>query len=285
MSRYDDEPFLLWFTRPTPTWLDLSAEARGVAISVAMEIGLGKSGGITLRKGLRSLETLIRIPWEKLEPAIAELVAAGKLTWDGSKFFLFDPEYAERKRKTSADRMRDLRARKSDARDVTSVTAVTDTTRDAGDVTSNLISSDLILDPDQDLKSTGSAKTDPSTRPSWFDDACDTVEMQTGETIDRPAAWLGYYGHRASPESAKGMSRPDALYWLTKVDVRDAKKDRQAAADKRAREAKWDRDRERQRGPAPGDPPPKPTAAESKAFADELARRMAERKAREKGAA
>ncbi len=249
MSRYDDEHFLLWFTRPTPTWLELSAEARGVAISVAMVLN-PKSGEVTLRRGLASLVRLVQIPWEKLEPALAELIAAEKLTWDGSRFVLSDPEFATRRRKTSADRMRDKRERdrppssappppKSDECDA----AVTQDPCDARDALSSLVLSSLVLD--QDLKSTRDAKPDPVVRPPWFDAACDTVEMQTGETLNRPVAWLGYYGHRASPESAKGMSQPDALYWLTKVDIRDARKDRQAAADKREREARWDKERQK----------------------------------------
>lgn len=117
--------------------------------------------------------------------------------------------------------------------------------------------------------------------PEWFIGAIATVEMATGATIEPGAAWLRYQGHRSS--NGKPMSAPDARYWLTTVDVREAQKDRLEAARVKERDAKFDR--ARAGGSAPGDPPPKQTAAQSKAFNDELARRMAERRAREKGAA
>jgi hypothetical protein len=148
MSRYDDETYLPWYRRPTPTWLELSAAARGVLVSVAMELNQ-KTGEVTLRRGLASLSTLVQIPWEQLEPAIAELIAKGKLEWDGSRFVLRDPEYADRKRPTSKERTQEYRSRKakSDPPPATemppeSVTRVTNvTSRDAGDVTSILFSS------------------------------------------------------------------------------------------------------------------------------------------------
>ncbi len=260
MSRYDDEPFLLWFTRPTATWLELSAEARGVAISVAMEIGHGKSGGITLRKGLQSLETTIRIPWAKLEPALAELIAAGKLTWDGARFVLFDPEFADRRRKTSADRMRDKRSRDltpskaspeasvCDASDVTSVTHVTESTCDAGDGTSNLISSDL----SGSLGGAGGA-----TPPAWFGEALETVEVQTGEKLRPPDSWLRYSGHRAGKGIA--ANQQDAVYWLATVMVPEARRERRAESDKRDRDAKFDAERAGRHSKfAPAETPPAP---------------------------
>ncbi len=199
MSRYDDEHFLLWFTRPTPTWLELSAEARGVAISVAMALN-PKTGELTLRKGLASLARLVQIPWEKLEPALAELIAADKLIWDGSRFVLSDPEFASRRRKTSADRMRDKRDRDrtpstvptppvSDACDASDVTAVTQDPCDACDAPSSLVLSSLVLD--QDLsdarEAPGSSHPDATAPPpTWWDGIIATLTMSMGEALPAP---------------------------------------------------------------------------------------------------
>lgn len=170
MSRYESEPFIPWYTTPTVGWLELSAAARGVLISVAMH--MSRDGEISLRRGLPSLAVLLRLPWEDVEPALGELVAAGKLQWDGAAFVLRDPDHAERKRPTSAERTRAWRERRSSAppppssgvpsvtsRDVTGVTVTSSDVRvtacDVGDVASNLISSlsdlpDRIEDPDRD---------------------------------------------------------------------------------------------------------------------------------------
>jgi hypothetical protein len=116
---YDDEEYLPWYRQPTPTWLELSAAARGVLVSVAMTLN-HRTGEVHLRKGLPSLSTLLRLPWSDLEPAIAELLAAGKLEWDEGRSALRDPEFLARQRprpKSPAERMRDLRARR--ANDVT----------------------------------------------------------------------------------------------------------------------------------------------------------------------
>lgn len=99
----------------------------------------------------------------------------------------------------------------------------------------------------------------PRGRPEWFDDACATVEMNTGETIDRGAAWLRYEGHRS--KERKPMSAPDARYWLVTVDVREAQRDR---AERQRRDAA---DRSRRDGPPP---PPKPTAEQAKRFNEQM---------------
>jgi hypothetical protein len=249
MSRYDDEQFLLWFTRPTPTWLELSAAARGVAISVAMELN-PRTGALTLRKGLASLAVLVRIPWETLEPALAELIAAGKLAWDGSNFSLSDPEYGERRRKTSADRMREKRERERqssppppscDASDACDVTSVTPIPCDAGDAPSYLISSDLISDRKipEEIPSARARAPDPPVStgpPPWFGEAIETVEAQTGEKLRLADSWLRYSGHRTNKGLPKNQQ--DAVYWLTTVMVPEARKERRDESSRREREAK-----------------------------------------------
>ncbi len=110
----------------------------------------------------------------------------------------------------------------------------------------------------------------PTEIPIWFSAAIETVETQTGETLRPPDSWLRYSGHRAG--KGVSMGQQDAVYWLTTVMVPESRKERRAESDKRERDAKWDRDRQRQRaGP---EPPPKPTAAQSKAFAEQLVSRV-----------
>lgn len=114
--------------------------------------------------------------------------------------------------------------------------------------------------------------------PAWWDDACSTVEFQTGAKINRGAAWLRYYGHRET--AGKRIAKPDAVYWLTTVDAREAAKDRD---DRRRADARYSRFAPRGGPPEPAAPP---TEAEARANAERLAERIAARKAREaKGAA
>ncbi len=101
---YDDETFLPWYRRPSATWLELSAPARGVLVSVAMELSQ-KRGELTLRRGLESLAVIVRIPWPVLGPALDELIAVGKLAWDPAEAILSDPEYLDRARPTSKERV------------------------------------------------------------------------------------------------------------------------------------------------------------------------------------
>lgn len=116
--------------------------------------------------------------------------------------------------------------------------------------------------------------------PSWWGDACDTVEAQTGVSLNRGMSWLRYYGHRAT--TGKRIAKPDAVYWLTTVDVREAQKDRE----ERRRHAERDAKFAARAGPAVGVEPEAPTPEEARANAERLAERIAARKAREsKGAA
>lgn len=287
MSREDD--FIPWYRRATAGWLELSGLARGVLVSISMELN-PKTGELTLRRGLPSLAILIRLPWEIIEPALAELVAAGKLEWDGSRFVLFDPEYTQRKRKSSTERMAEKRARDKsksapppcDASDVTSVTHPPCDASDGPFILSPLISSDLISEkiPEEDPSARAPAPTEPTEAipPTWWDAACETVESGTGTPIQRKLAWLRYFGHRKT--NGKRITRSDAVYWLTTVDVREAQKERQAAADKREREAKWDRQRA---GPGTLTEPRVESEAEREANAQRFAARLAAGRA--KGAA
>lgn len=61
--------------------------------------------------------------------------------------------------------------------------------------------------------------------PPWWLTACDVVEMASGIELNRPLSWLRYSGHRDA--NAKPMGQSDAQYWLTSVDVADARKERE----------------------------------------------------------
>lgn len=159
---YEHEKWVPWYVADTATWLELSLAARGAMAEIVRK--LNGDGKITLRRGLSSLASLLRLRWEgELEPAIAELIAAGKVVWDGSLFTLSDPGFESRKRRTSADRMRDLRARRKehcDGGDVTVVTPVTVTPVTPVLVCSSLVSSGSDL-PEGESAREGTAK--PST--------------------------------------------------------------------------------------------------------------------------
>ncbi len=255
---YDDEAFLPWYRRPSPTWLELSASARGTLVSVSMELS-PKHGEITLRRGLASLAVLVRIPWDILEPALAELIAAGKLAWDGSRFVLSDPEYLDRARPTSKERVAKHRAGKVDAireEDQTrreekrrEVTLPTDTHTPVTDVTLR-------------------ALHEP---PAWFETVLDVLAANVDpERLPSAEAWLRYDGHRAT----KGIepTAKDAQYWLTSVMIAERRKAREDARHRADRDKQFD-DKRRFAKDGPEKPPP-PTREQSQSFARELAARV-----------
>lgn len=126
------------------------------------------------------------------------------------------------------------------------------------------------------------ARPDPTAPPPpWWDAVLATVGMNTGVDLPGGEAWLRYAGHRAG--KALPATQSDGLYWLTTVMVPEARKALGEAARQRDRDAKFDRQRA---GPGTTTEPLRETPAQSKAFAEELGRRVAARKAREaKGAA
>lgn len=102
--------------------------------------------------------------------------------------------------------------------------------------------------------------------PSWFVDVVEAVTMDTGERFNVPEAWMRYAGHRAT----KGRPRnaQDARYWLGTVMVPEARKERQAASDRRLNQQRRD-------GPPSA---PRETPEQAKEFARQLAARVAARK-------
>ena len=112
--------------------------------------------------------------------------------------------------------------------------------------------------------------------PGWWEGTCGAVEMATGETINRAAAWLGYSGHRR--DKGKAMSPGDAQQFLIRVDVKEARQERQRA--QVTRDISKQRDEARAPKPEPVWRPPADdanaaTPEQHRQFAAELQRRLA----------
>lgn len=263
-DREHDE-WIPWYVEDTPGWLELSLAARGAMEGIARKLNR-KTGQLALRRGLSSLALLLHVSWEELEPALAELVAKGKVTWNGSTFTLSDPEYTERKRRSGADRMADLRARKKvEVTDVTSQASPSSLASPVTDVTPVLVSSDL-LSSGSDLGSQIA-----SAPPRWFETVLDVLEAQVDpERLPSAEAWLRYDGHRATKGIEPGPK--DAQYWLTSVMIAERRKAREDAHHREKRDKQFD-DKRRFAKEGPEKPPP-PTKAQSESFARELAARV-----------
>lgn len=268
MSRdREHDKWIPWYVDDTPAWRKLSLSARGAMEGIARKLN-DKTGKLYLRRGgLPSLAELLGCRWEELEPAIGELFGQHRVEWDGSTFCLSDPEYLERRRRTSADRMRAKRQRDAcdacdacDASDVTPVTPVTVTP-----VTAVLVSSSLV--------SSGSDLSLGSDPPSWWGSTLETIEANTGVKLPAGEAWLRYSGHRST--KSLPCTAQDAGYWLASVMVREARADR----DERAHREQRDKDFDAARREKKVDYTPKyeqPTREQSKAMAEEFARRVRE---------
>jgi hypothetical protein len=280
----EHDKWIPWYVEDTPGWLELSLAARGAMEGIARKLN-DKTGRLTLRRGLPSLALLLHVSWAELEPALAELVASGKLEWDGAAFQLIDPEYVERRRHSSADRMAAKRARDR-GKEVTPVTSPPSLPSHVTPVTAVLVSSTLISS-ESDLGSdardlpTGVRErivepiTEVGPPPAWFPTAVDVVAMNTGIALPVGEAWLRYDGHR----QGKGLPRtqPDAQYWLTTVMVPEAREVLRRATRDKDRDAKFDRDKRfAKEGP---EKPPPPTKAQAQAFADQLEARLRAQKA------
>lgn len=251
MSEWNGESYLPWYRRPTATWLELSAAARGVLVSVAMELN-HRTGRLTLRKGLPSLAIILRIPWEVLEPALGELIAAEKLVWDGSKFELYDPEHEQRRVPTSRERVARYRARKAaePAPPLPAPSPREEETKEKKREEGNA----------SNVGNVTSVTETP--RPEWFDSVCERVMGDTGERFGIPEAWIRYGGHRKN--KAVAMNANDASYWLGTVMVPEARRERQARSE---------REQGRRDRYAPPEPPKvsrEQAQREAKAFADRL---------------
>jgi len=249
VTEWNGESYLPWYRRPTATWLELSASARGVLVSVAMELN-HRTGKLTLRKGLPSLAIILRIPWETLEPALGELIAAGKLAWDGSNFVLSDPEHEERRVPTSRERVAKHRAKKAEAAPLSALSPEEEIReekkREEGNA-SNVCNVTSVTE---------------SGPPGWFVTTAERVMGDTGERFAVPEAWIRYSGHRRNKSVA--MNANDASYWLGTVMVPETRRERQAKSDReQSRRDRFD-------PPAPPKPSREQAQREAKLFAERM---------------
>jgi hypothetical protein len=271
---HDDRKFRPWYTPDTARWLRLSLAARGL---IAELLRKWDDRGEIRAESAEDIAILLRLSLAEVEPALDECIRAGRLQWDGTGGVLRDPDFAARMRRSSAERMRDKRRRDAeraaavvtdvtpcDARDVTSVTHKTVT---GSDVTSPLLSSDLISSSREGERE---REAPPDKAPDWFVAVCDGIAMDTGEQFAVPEAWLRYSNHRATKGIA--VSERDARYWLGTVMVPEARKDRRAESDRRLNQQRRDGPPEK----------PKPSREEARREAQAFAAAMA---ARNKGAA
>lgn len=238
MSGKEWDDFIPWYKHDTAGWLRLSLAARGAMAEIARK--LNRKGELRLSGGLPDLAFLLRLEWDsELAPAVAELVAAGRIEWDGSRFLLRDPEFEVRKRKGSAERMADKRAReratsvnggsRSDACDVTRVTDphVTGVTPVLSDLSPL---SDLRISSREGVQGEPSTPESPDSPPDWWETALGVVAMNAEPIMNPGAAWLRYRGHRAGKRLP--LTQRDAEYWLTSVVVAEQAMDRQRARER-----------------------------------------------------
>lgn len=270
---HDDRKFRPWYTPDTARWLRLSLAARGL---IAELLRKWDDRGEIRAESAEDIAILLRLSLSEVEPALDECIKAGRLQWDGTGGVLRDPDFPARMRRSSAERMRDKRRRDAERaagvtdvtpRDACDVTSVTSNPVTGRDVTSPLLSSDLISSSREGERE---REAPPDKAPDWFVAVCEAVAMDTGERFAVPEAWLRYSNHRAT----KGMpvNDRDARYWLGTVMVPEARKERRAESDRRLNQQRRDGPPEK----------PKQSREEARREAQEFAAQLA---ARNKGAA
>lgn len=87
---------VLWQKRRTVGWLNLSLAARGAAEGIV--VALDERGELRLgRYGLPGVAGLLGRPWAECEPAVLELLDAGRFVIDEARGVLLDPQHNERR--------------------------------------------------------------------------------------------------------------------------------------------------------------------------------------------
>jgi hypothetical protein len=103
------EHFVRLYTRETDDDLLLSWEARAVWHELLKKFD--KQGRLSTKRGARGLAALIRVPFDVVERAIAELVEDGRLKQEGGLFFAPNYQHANYTPRSPAARMHQLRTR------------------------------------------------------------------------------------------------------------------------------------------------------------------------------
>lgn len=116
---HENERWIKVYTRDTGGWLELSWQARGLALEISRK--LDAEGRLPLgRRGIQSLAGVVRGRWEDLRPFVDELLTDGRFeVLEGN--VLWDPEHKARQSAVSSPALRKKLQRYRDAlsRDVT----------------------------------------------------------------------------------------------------------------------------------------------------------------------
>lgn len=208
---YRNADWLPWYVEDTPGWLELSLAARGAMAEIQRKLNR-KTGSIELRRGLPSLAGLLRVRWaDELEPALGELLKAGKLTWDGDAGLLCDPDYLSRRRPTSTERVRDHRKR--------GVAGTNETLHP-------------LPEPREEKSRVDQRSIDRAAAPENQQltphrlSRLKAICLAAGVELDPDDEWATYVADRT--RKVKPISDPDWEYWLRNA-VKFAKRDRATA--------------------------------------------------------
>lgn len=143
---HENERWIKVYTRDTGGWLELSWQARGLALEISRK--LDADGRLPLgKRGLQSLAGVVRARWEDIKPFVQELILDDRLQVLEDNV-LWDPEHKVRQSAVSSPALRKKlqRNRESVSRDVTpshaASRAVTNVTIRSEEIRSEEIRSD-----------------------------------------------------------------------------------------------------------------------------------------------
>lgn len=128
--RWEDERYVRFYTRDTPSWLMLSWRARGLfglllrAVDRAGVLPVGKLG----QKGLA---VAVLAPWAEIEAPLAELLEDGCVVWDAGRAAFFMPNYLEAQECAQSDAARRRKSRERARAQFGGTSAASENARDA----------------------------------------------------------------------------------------------------------------------------------------------------------
>ena len=220
---HENERWIKVYTRDTGGWLDLSWQARGLALELSRK--LDADGKLPLgRRGLQSLAGVVRGRWEDLCPFVDELLTDGRFeVLEGN--VLWDPEHKTRQSAVSSAALRKKTQRDRDAlsRDVTlSHAASRDVTRRhechdqirSEEIRSDLNDTAAPPAPPSDVGPKAKSKSRGTRLPEGWTPSAATLEWAKGERVAAPLAELAEFADfwRAQP-GARGVKLDwDATY-------------------------------------------------------------------------
>ena len=118
---WSNEDYVRMYTRETDDDLALSWQA--LALWRAMLCRFDRSGLLATRRGNRGLAAMVRMPFEVVDPAIAELVSDGRVRAIASGYFA--PNFVEAQGATKSDKQRQKESREKRASNARAMPDVT----------------------------------------------------------------------------------------------------------------------------------------------------------------